>query len=171
MDQLSKFIAMCRPSKSSSDEANKEQHSIPEIFECLYLFSTFYLQIYLEKTIVFWITAHILVYALVLLCQMVCLKMIQNCKVGTCPTPVIIGHKTISRWSTLKWNSLGMSWSAANPSCMGGAVEVIQHHSSPVPGVAHEAVVAAAVPPKGEAEVRQFQCLSPSLGISNMWPL
>ena len=98
LDQLSKFIAMCRPSKSSVDEANKEQHSILEIFECLYLFGMFYLQIYPKKNNqFFWITAHILVYALVLLCQMVCLKMIQNCKVGMCPTPIIIGHKIISR--------------------------------------------------------------------------
>ena len=44
---------MCRPSKSSGDEANIEQHSTPEIFECLYLFGMFYLQIYLEKTISF----------------------------------------------------------------------------------------------------------------------
>ena len=52
LDQLSKFIAMRRPSKSPGDEV-KEQFSIPEIFECLFLFGMFYLQIYPEKTMGF----------------------------------------------------------------------------------------------------------------------
>ena len=54
------------------------------------------------------------------------------------------------------------------PFSQGGAVDVVRHHSSPVPGVACEAMVMAVVPSEGEAEVGQFQCLSPSLGNSNM---
>ena len=53
LDQLIKFVSGHQLARASDEDPAKEVHSIPDLFECLFLFSMFYLQLYPEKMLGF----------------------------------------------------------------------------------------------------------------------
>ena len=53
LNYLAKFLITRRSTQASGDETSKDTWSIPDLFECLYLFGMYYLQAYPEKTLGF----------------------------------------------------------------------------------------------------------------------
>ena len=53
LNYLAKFLIMRRSTRASGDETSKDTQSIPDLFECLYLYGMYYLQAYPEKTLGF----------------------------------------------------------------------------------------------------------------------